>query len=115
MPSGALRLSVSDFLFAFWARKLVPISIWSFSSWNIAELACKVAVRGVFNLDDLCTEERQMQCGKGARENIRQVKDPNSRQGFCHSLARSVELLFSINSASRLVDHTRHFPIEERC
>ena len=27
LPSGAFRLSVTDFLLAFWARKLVPMSI----------------------------------------------------------------------------------------
>ena len=111
LPSSAFRLRVSDFLLAFWARKLVPISC-LLSVRHVAQLAGQVAAVGVLDLDHLGAQQRQVHGGERAGQDVGQVQDPDVFQQF-HGDSPLLRFL-EIDDRTRLENEPGQFAVEER-
>ncbi len=110
LPSGALRFSVTDFLLAFWARKLVPISILLYFG-TLPSSRARSPRLGVLDLDDLGAEEREVQRAERPGEDIGQVEDADSGESSqaCHLAEAAV----TSGDRAGLVDHPGHLAAEE--
>ena len=106
------RFSVIDFLFAFCARKLVPISS-LFSFGTLPSLRARSPSSRVLDLDHLGAEEREVERRERPRENVREVEDANAVERLLRHAARLYGLRRR-RDRPRPVDASGHLAPEER-